>query len=113
VKDVDKSAKSLYLALYQCGVVIEFVPGSPKIRNQRAETAEQQLAQLQQDTTELVADRDRIASEAVTRIERLEQRLAQKDKRIAEVTENCRLAYNKVAGLEQRIAELEGGVLHD
>ena len=77
VKDVDKSAKSLYLALYQCGVVIEFVPGSPKIRNQRAEKAEQQLAQ--------------------------------KDKRIAEVTENCRLAYNKVAGLEQRIAELEGG----
>ena len=46
VKDVDKSAKSLYLALYQCGVVIEFVPGSPKIRNQRAETAEQQLAQI-------------------------------------------------------------------
>ena len=34
---------------------------------------------------------------------------AQKDKRVAEVTENCRLAYNKVAGLEQRIRELEGG----
>jgi hypothetical protein len=36
-----------------------------------------QLAQLRQDTTELVADRDRIASEAVTRIERLQQQLAQ------------------------------------
>ena len=55
VKDVDKSAKSLYLALYQCGVVIEFVPGSPKIRNQRAETAEQQLTEEVRVRKEVVA----------------------------------------------------------
>jgi hypothetical protein len=154
VKDVDKSAKSLYLALYQCGVVIEFVPGSPKIRNQRAEKAEQQVIAAQALASEEEASKNVV----IIKLEAAEQQLAQikeykgerphsyiashyadshlvcsatevnkllnaqdatiaalrldnaqKDKRIAEVTENCRLAYNKVAGLEQRIAELEGG----
>ena len=80
-----------------------------------------QLAQLRQDTTELVADRDRIASEAVTRIERLQQQLAQiRDATFTAVgcweCPNAIQAAQTIAALkadnaqkDKRIAELEGG----
>ena len=73
VKDVDKSAKSLYLALYQCGVVIEFVPGSPKIRNQRAEKAEQQVVEAQALASEEEASKNAV----IMKLEAAEQKLAQ------------------------------------